>query len=735
MKIINKIFLTLSICFFAIVHTSFAQSAVSAGDIAPDIVLPNPNGINATLSSLGGNIVLVYFWVSWDPGSRAGNAQLDKLYNSYKTANFPGAKGFEFFTVSLDYESIEWTNALRNDRLPGAYHTNDFYSKYAGTYNIDKLPAIFIVDENGVVQLANTNLGTASEWLNQRSGGSAQSTATVPSSTISSQAVTTPPAAATTPAPTKDKNPPAKPAANTNNNAATTPKSGSNVAAETAVTGKNYQIQVGAFKNVTKAYTDALTTYGNVRTEVAGEYKRVLVGNFAKLSDAVGTLKQLQKDGFPDAMIVQYNGNKRERVVTKVEQEEAGSSLPPTLKGGKTKTATTTAAAAPNTQRKATNNGATAKVEWQSMPDPTHPSATKAKVSGSTKTAAAEVTEANVADYYATTTTTTAAVPTEIDAANIAVLKKNKTTITTHQKTTNASVSPAAGAVSRTQTWSNADVDGFTWLEDGTPVPTIGSAVFTPPTTVFGDTEWQTLGANPANMANKTATTAAATETSLADPNFSETYTLVNGVKTYGSLQNGEWSEWQTIEQPTNSTAPALNSTAPAFGTVPMGNSTDRPTYYDFHDPYISPAYTKPSSETGITTKSTPNIAKLSTSVSPPRTTPAPTPAVSSTPPAPAATAPANTDNNRPRANVLNNGAAVNTAPANTATPPVPAATTATPPPAAVTAAPVVSPTTAPAPKVDLDQYLNNYDYIDSSGDGKSKTLKNKEKRNTKKPN
>ena len=60
----------------AMAHTA----EVGIGDVAPDIVLPNPNGVNASLSSLSGNVVLVYFWVSWDPGSRKNNAELEAIY-------------------------------------------------------------------------------------------------------------------------------------------------------------------------------------------------------------------------------------------------------------------------------------------------------------------------------------------------------------------------------------------------------------------------------------------------------------------------------------------------------------------------------------------------------------------------------------------------------------------------------------------------------------------------------
>lgn len=666
----------MALSFVAYTPTWAHTTEVGIGDVAPDIVLPNPNGLNASLSALNGNIVLVYFWVSWDPGSRKNNAELENLYKKYHTSLFPGAKGFEIFTVSLDYENQEWINALRNDRLPGAYHTNDFYSKYAGVYGIAKLPAMFIVDENGVVQSKDADLTKIDQWLNERSGNAtaAQTVVTIPSQPVQTDqendglyddVQTDTPKPIT---PTKDDS---KPAISTKSNV-------DDILGGATVTGKNYRVQVGAYKSIASVPIETLKQLGQVNTESAGDFKRVLVGSYAKLSEAISLQKKLQKTGYPGAIIVQYDNNNRVKVMTKAELEKAESALPPVpvknpMGGNATKTAQ-------NNARKATNNN-TAKVEWQKMPDPTT-AKTTAKTTAQAKPKVAAV-EEPVADNLSSV---------KIDAKNIAVLKQKSAgqKVVTNMPTTKYPTAKADEALMADFTPpADANQAGFTWTEPTKSTAKGFSAkpVFTPPT--------QTAKGAPV----------AAAEQTVSDPNFSESYTK--------SGSN-------------------VSFTPPTTGAL----SSDRPTYYDYNDPYISASYTKPndtytnsSTATYKSGATTTTVTQTTTTTTTPvtaapierqkatptnATAPATTkPTVSTTPPAPTTTAPTLPTSERQKATPIN-GVTPATAAPNTSTPAATAKTEAN-------------------SKIDnLDQYLDNYDYSSASS-SKSKILKNKEKRNKKK--
>jgi cell division septation protein DedD len=682
----------------AMAHTA----EVGIGDVAPDIVLPNPNGVNASLSSLSGNVVLVYFWVSWDPGSRKNNAELENLYKKYHTALFPGAKGFEIFTVSLDYENQEWIAALRNDRLPGAYHTNDFYSKYAGIYGIDKLPAMFIIDENGVVQSNNPDLTQIDQWLTERSGGgAAQSVLTIPSVAPDTwtpgkeEEVYTPPVEK--PAPTSTTKAVAPPSTKPKP-AVTTPNATDvlipDVAVAPTTSGKNYRVQVGAFKSIVSARTEALSQFGQVSTETAGDFKRVLVGSCAKLSEVKELQKQLQKAGYPDAIVVQYDGTKRVKVLTKADLEKAETALPAVpiknAMGGKTSTAQTNA-------RKITNaSSTTANVEWQKMPDPTATPKT-AKVTPKTTTQASKAKTTKVAAVEEPVVDNLTSI--QIDAKDIGVLKQKKAG---QKVAANVAIKPYPTAKADETLMAEfrppitTEQAGFTWSETA-KVTTKGNATkpaFTPPNATAKNTQ------------------TAATEQTMSDPNFSESYTKSSSTVTFTS---------PTIATTTTNTL-----------------SQDRPTYYDFHDPYISAAYTKPNDpnnntttyKSGTTTTTT-TVTKTTTAV--PTTT---TPTVVSAPVA----APIE----RQKATPINATAPTANTPAVATTP----ATTSTPPdrqkatpinatiPTANTTPNVATSTNAKTEatnKIDnIDQYLDSYDYSNASS-SKSKILKNKEKRNKKK--
>lgn len=676
-------FITLS--FIAILPATANTAEIGIGDVAPDIVLPNPNAVNASLSSLSGNVVLVYFWVSWDPGSRKNNAELENLYKKYHTTLFPGAKGFEIFTVSLDYENQEWIAALRNDRLPGAYHTNDFYSKYAGIYGIDKMPAMFIIDENGVVQSNDPDLTNIDKWLTERSGGGAAQTVF----TISSDPVT--PNDWTPGIEDETYNVPVEKSVSKSTTKAkpkldvTTPKNTKetlipDVSLASTATGKNYRVQVGAFKSIASARTEALSQFGQVSTETAGEFKRVLVGSCTKLSEVKELQKQLQKAGYPAAIVVQYEGTKRVKVLTKADLEKAETALPavPVKNAMDTKTST-----AQTNARKITNASSnTTKVEWQKMPDPTATPKT-ANVTPKTKKVAAV--EEPVVDNITSI---------KIDAKNIDVLKQKNA----GQKiATNIATKPYPTAKADETLMAEftpqitTEQAGFTWSDPAAQITSknnVTNPTFTPPSIRAKNTQ------------------IAATEQTMSDPNFSESYTKSGSTVTFTS---------PTIATTTTNTL-----------------SQDRPTYYDFHDPYISAAYTKPNDPNNATTAyksgtTTTTTAVTKTTTAVPTTT---TPTVVSTP----ATAPIE----RQKATPINATAPAATTPAVATTP---ATTAATPDRQKATPINETTPT-APAPsnakteatnKIDnIDQYLDGYDYSNASS-SKSKILKNKEKRNKKK--
>ncbi|HEX4886726.1 MAG TPA: TlpA disulfide reductase family protein [Luteibaculaceae bacterium] len=128
-----------------------AEQQTADGIVAPEIVLPSVNGGNVALSSLRGKVVLLDFWASWCGPCRAESPNLVKAYQKYKS------KGFEIYSVSLDKSETAWKNAIREDGLTWT-HVSDLQfwnSAAARTYNINSIPATFLLDTEGKIIAKN----------------------------------------------------------------------------------------------------------------------------------------------------------------------------------------------------------------------------------------------------------------------------------------------------------------------------------------------------------------------------------------------------------------------------------------------------------------------------------------------------------------------------------------------------------------------------------------------------
>ncbi|PSL08020.1 TlpA disulfide reductase family protein [Cecembia rubra] len=121
--------------------------ALSVGQVAPEISLPDPSGNVVNLSDLRGKYVLIDFWAAWCRPCREENPNVVRLYNQYKD------KGFEVFGVSLDRTHEAWIKAIEDDKLTWT-HVSDlkyFNSEAAATYQINAIPATYMLDPEGKI--------------------------------------------------------------------------------------------------------------------------------------------------------------------------------------------------------------------------------------------------------------------------------------------------------------------------------------------------------------------------------------------------------------------------------------------------------------------------------------------------------------------------------------------------------------------------------------------------------
>lgn len=137
------------------------DSSTGTGAVAPEITLPGTDGVEKSLSSTRGNIVLLDFWAAWCPPCRMENPNLVKAYEKYHS------KGFDIFQVSLDKDHESWIKGIEEDNLGKWHHVSDlkyWESSVVSLYGIQGIPTNYLLDEDG--RIIGSNL--RGEALNDR---------------------------------------------------------------------------------------------------------------------------------------------------------------------------------------------------------------------------------------------------------------------------------------------------------------------------------------------------------------------------------------------------------------------------------------------------------------------------------------------------------------------------------------------------------------------------------------
>ncbi len=113
----------------------------------PDLKLPDNKAEVKTLSHLQGKVILLSFWSIKDAAQKMLNIDYLSLYNKYNS------KGFEIYQVSLDTDKTSWARAVADQKLPWINVCDGLGSNSYSvrSYNIQKLPANFIIDREGTI--------------------------------------------------------------------------------------------------------------------------------------------------------------------------------------------------------------------------------------------------------------------------------------------------------------------------------------------------------------------------------------------------------------------------------------------------------------------------------------------------------------------------------------------------------------------------------------------------------
>ena len=128
-----------------------ASKSTDIGAVAPEFSAPDPDGKQISLSAIKGKLTLIDFWAAWCKPCRAENPNVVDVYNKYHD------KGLNIIGVSLDRKADDWKKAIATDKLDWNQVSNVAYfnDPIAKLYNVDAIPAAFLLDENGVIVAKN----------------------------------------------------------------------------------------------------------------------------------------------------------------------------------------------------------------------------------------------------------------------------------------------------------------------------------------------------------------------------------------------------------------------------------------------------------------------------------------------------------------------------------------------------------------------------------------------------
>lgn len=141
----------------ALYQKATGKNNLEIGKIAPNFEAPIPDGKIISLNDVKGKVTIIDFWASWCGPCRKENPKVVKIYEEYHK------EGLEIIGVSLDGQSRQsdpkksWLEAIEKDRLTWHHvsNLNYFNDPVAQLYNIQSIPATYILDAEGKIVAKN----------------------------------------------------------------------------------------------------------------------------------------------------------------------------------------------------------------------------------------------------------------------------------------------------------------------------------------------------------------------------------------------------------------------------------------------------------------------------------------------------------------------------------------------------------------------------------------------------
>ena len=140
----------------------YAVDLLKPGTQAPDFALQDINGKTFKLSDFQGRKVVLVFWASWCPDCRAEVPELKAMQAS---AN---PEKVAFVSVSFDRTLEALKTYVAENYLPGVQlfdPAGKKESKVAADYGVKWIPSLYLLDEQGKVELGTVMIGKIAKAL------------------------------------------------------------------------------------------------------------------------------------------------------------------------------------------------------------------------------------------------------------------------------------------------------------------------------------------------------------------------------------------------------------------------------------------------------------------------------------------------------------------------------------------------------------------------------------------
>jgi thiol-disulfide isomerase/thioredoxin len=119
------------------------------------------DGNSFDVDQLGGKVVVVYYWASWNSQCAGDFAKMKQLLETY------GSKGVALVCVNLDNAPEEARKYLASSPAPGThlFQAGGLEGKLATDYGVMVLPTVFLVGKDGKVVSRNTQVANLEDDL------------------------------------------------------------------------------------------------------------------------------------------------------------------------------------------------------------------------------------------------------------------------------------------------------------------------------------------------------------------------------------------------------------------------------------------------------------------------------------------------------------------------------------------------------------------------------------------